>query len=206
MTASGRSVSRRPNLTRSSAPAATPDTEALEISGDEAWISTERLHRVLHFDLSKGVAAARGKPVDVPKAFADLPSNAGIEAIGLVPEGEAQAGRLLAVAEETDATGDHPAWLLPGVTTRPAEALHVKSRDGFAVTDLTFLPDGGDLILLERRFVAPRLSVRVRRIAAADIAPGAVLDGQVLMEADLAQEIDNMEGISATARPTARLC
>lgn len=37
--------------------------------------------------------------------------------------------------------------------------------------------------------------MRIRRIAIGDLRPGAVLDGETLIEADLGYEIDNMEGI-----------
>ena len=172
------------------------DVEALEIAGTTAWLGIERRHAILKADLSKGEAAP-GVSVSVPKGFASLPSNAGIEALGIVPDG-AEKGTLLAVAEEGfDAAGNHRAWLLAGTSSRPARALSVKRRDDYAVTDLAFLP-GGDLILLERRY-RPILSLhmRVRRIALADIREGAVLDGEVLIEAGLTEEIDNMEGVAA---------
>jgi len=38
--------------------------------------------------------------------------------------------------------------------------------------------------------------MRIRRIAMAAIMPGALVDGPVLLEADMRDEIDNMEGIS----------
>jgi hypothetical protein len=36
----------------------------------------------------------------------------------------------------------------------------------------------------------------MRRIGLADIKPGAVVDGPMLLEVDLGYEIDNMEGLS----------
>ena len=38
--------------------------------------------------------------------------------------------------------------------------------------------------------------MRIRRIAGGTIRPGAKLDGEILIEADLGQEIDNMEGMA----------
>ena len=56
---------------------------------------------------------------------------------------------------------------------------------------------GGDILLLERKFSwTGGLAVRMRRIALAEIKPGALVDGPVLFEADLGYEIDNMEGLS----------
>ena len=73
--------------------------------------------------------------------------------------------------------------------------LSIKSRDEYAVTDAASLPDGS-LLLLERRFrVLDGVRMRIRRVLADQIKPGAVLDGEVLIEADLSQQIDNMEGL-----------
>src|SRR5690606_40945914 len=70
----------------------------------------------------------------------------------------------------------------------------------FDITDGAFLPDG-DLLLLERSFsIATGVRMRLRRILAAGIAPGAVADGPVLMQADMAYQIDNMEGMDVWTR------
>ena len=54
-----------------------------------------------------------------------------------------------------------------------------------------------DLLLLDRRLAILRggLSMRIRRVPLANIKPGAIVDGKVLIEADLGYELDNMEGI-----------
>jgi hypothetical protein len=172
------------------------DTEALEISGTTAWVGVEGTQQVLRFDLTKGVAGAKGVPLSMPKAASGLPGNAGVEALGLVPGG-AEKGALLVVAEEGfDQAGNHRAWLLPGRTKKATRTLSVKRRDEYAVTDLTFLP-GGDLVILERRYRAPMsLFMRMRRVAQADIKEGAVLDGEVMIELSFPDQIDNMEAIS----------
>jgi hypothetical protein len=38
--------------------------------------------------------------------------------------------------------------------------------------------------------------MRLRRIDATAVKPGALLDGEVLIEADMSGEIDNMEGLA----------
>ena len=71
----------------------------------------------------------------------------------------------------------------------------VKRSDDFDVTDCTILPPG-DLLLVERRYSPARgVAMRIRRIPIAAIEEGALVDGKVLIEADLAYQIDNMEGI-----------
>jgi hypothetical protein len=63
------------------------------------------------------------------------------------------------------------------------------------------LPDG-DLLLLERRFnIADGIGMRIRRIGAAEITPGAVADGEVLLTADFGYQIDNMEGLDTFQAP-----
>ena len=72
----------------------------------------------------------------------------------------------------------------------------VKRSDDFDVSDCTVLPPA-DLLLLERRFsVTGGLGMRIRRIPLAAIKPGALVDGPVLIDADLGSQIDNMEGIA----------
>ena len=73
----------------------------------------------------------------------------------------------------------------------------IKASDEFWITDATFL-ENGDLVILERRFGwSIGLDMRIRRFDGSKIAPGATLDGEVLMQASLTDGIDNMEGISA---------
>ncbi|MGO7309803.1 esterase-like activity of phytase family protein, partial [Rhizobium ruizarguesonis] len=71
-------------------------------------------------------------------------------------------------------------------------------RDGsFDITDGAFLPSG-DLLLLERRFnMAEGIGMRLRRIQGTDIRPGAIVDGELLLEGHFHSQIDNMEGLDA---------
>ncbi|MGO8646623.1 esterase-like activity of phytase family protein, partial [Rhizobium ruizarguesonis] len=71
-------------------------------------------------------------------------------------------------------------------------------RDGsFDITDGAFLPSG-DLLLLERRFnMAEGIGMRLRRIKGTDIRPGAIVDGELLLEGNFNPQIDNMEGLDA---------
>ena len=56
----------------------------------------------------------------------------------------------------------------------------------------------GDLLILERKFSwLSGLGIRIRRIPLESVAPGAVIDGPSIFEADLGNEVDNMEGIDA---------
>ena len=73
----------------------------------------------------------------------------------------------------------------------------IRRTDNFDVSDAVLLPSG-DLLLLERKFSwLGGIGIRIRRIALASIAPGAVIDGPSIFGADLGNDVDNMEGIDA---------
>jgi hypothetical protein len=57
-------------------------------------------------------------------------------------------------------------------------------------------------LILERKFsLLSGVGIRIRRVALASIGPGALVDGPAIFNADLGQEIDNMEGIDAHVTP-----
>ncbi len=77
----------------------------------------------------------------------------------------------------------------------------VVRSDEFDVSDGDFLP-GGDLLLLERRFnMASGVAMRIRRIKGANIVKGATVDGEIVLEADMGYQIDNMECLDVWTRP-----
>ena len=54
-----------------------------------------------------------------------------------------------------------------------------------------------DVLILERYFSWRRgVAMRIRRVALADIMPGAVLEPKEVISADMGYQIDNMEGLS----------
>ncbi len=170
------------------------DTEAMARDGNTVYVGIERVHRIVRFDFGKDGLLARGRPIEVPAAFRAFPSNGSIEALAFVPRGSTPlGGTLIAIAERgRDRAGDHLAFLIGG--PRPG-AFTIKRKNDYDVSDATVLP-GGDLVIVERKFGwTTGLYIRLRRIPIAAIAPGALVDGPVLIEADLGQQIDNMEGI-----------
>ncbi len=171
------------------------DTESLWIEGGTAWIGVERTHRIFRFEtFGREGVLAHGNPTPVPMGSDRLPGNRGIEALGILPRPSPLAGTLLAISERAlNPAGDIRAFLIgPG----PSREVFVKRTNDFDVTDLAFLP-GGDMLLLERWFSAWRgVAFRIRRIDLATIRAGATLDGPVVLSADMASQIDNMEGIA----------
>ena len=58
------------------------------------------------------------------------------------------------------------------------------------------------MLILERKFSwISGVGIRIRRIALTSVAPGAVVDGPSIFEANLENEVDNMEGIDVHVTP-----
>jgi hypothetical protein len=152
------------------------------------------VQKIVRFDLRRLGLRARGRPIPVPADFKTLPKNKSVECLAAPPKGASHAGSLIAVTEHglDDARNLRGFILRGGQFTR----FSVKRSRGFDVSGCTVLPPS-DLLLLERRYSPlSGVAVRIRRIALADIKPGALVDGPELFEADLAYQIDNMEGIA----------
>lgn len=143
------------------------------------------------------VTAAQNIKTGIPNG--QIRFNKGIEGLSVAPEGSPIAGAIIALTERNhNRVRDMNGWLIGG--PRPG-ALKVKRSDNYDVTDASFLPDG-DLLLLERRFnISDGIGMRMRRVPASTIRPGAVLDGHTLIEADLGYHIDNMEGLAVHQSP-----
>ena len=169
------------------------DSEALAVDGQTLYVGLERVNRILRFDFAQGGIGARGVEIAVPPAIRKLPFNLGIEGMAFVPKGLPLAGTLLALSERgLDADGNLLGFLIGGPT--PGQ-FSLRRTAKFDVSDCTLLPSG-DLLVLERKFsLADGIGIRIRRIALGAIAPGALVDGPSIFEADLGYEIDNMEGL-----------
>ena len=167
------------------------------LAGGEVAISFERIHRVGRFRIGPGGLTGPLAYLPMPDAAKKLAKNSGIEAVALLKAGP-MAGALVVFAERRRKRDGEDAgrqgWLIRNGRT---DALTVADRGGLDISGATGLPDGS-LVLLERHFSwTTGLNVRLRRIPATAIRPGAVLDGDVLLEADLTNDIDNMEGVTA---------
>ena len=175
------------------------DSESIALDGSMVYIGLERVNQVLRFDFAKGFTRAAGEVVTLPPAARKLPFNKGLEALVMVPKGFALAGTLLAISERgLDAQGNILAFLVGGKT--PGQ-FTVRRTDNFDISDAVLLPSG-DLLLLERKFsLLGGIGIRIRRIPLASVAPGAVINGPSIFNADLGNEIDNMEGIDAHVTP-----
>jgi hypothetical protein len=175
------------------------DTESIAQDGGTLYVGIERVNRIVKLDFGRDGLLARARPIDVPPAVRGLPNNKGLEAMVFVPRGLPLGGTLIAISERgLDRAGNNLAFLIGG--PRPGSFTIKRSAD-FDISDAALLPSG-DLLVLERKFSwSVGLFVRIRRIRLADVQPAALVDGQVLLEADLGYAIDNMEGLSVHRGP-----
>jgi len=140
-----------------------------------------------------------GQGIGAPSAYIDMPAEAkamrvdGFEAVAILAGGP-NKGAMVAFAER--ARGDVASgWIWQNGVPK---SLRLGGMGGFDITDAASLPDG-NLLILERRFRwMEGVKMRLRLVKAATLKPGAVLDGEVLLAADLGQEIDNMEGLAVS--------
>jgi len=169
------------------------DAEGLALRGDHVLVSYEQYHRIDAYpDPGFEISPPDGTlPLLIPRL--QLRANRSLEALMVAPQSSPLAGGAVIVTEDSrDDEGNMLAAILDGPSSG---RFTVRHHGDFSVSDGVFLPDG-DLLLLERRFGPMHgLGVRIRRIAGADITPGAVVDGEVIFEAGSRDQIDNMEGI-----------
>jgi hypothetical protein len=159
-----------------------------------AYVSFERKHRIARYPITTEKFGPPTGTVSLPAGAKGMVANRGIEAMALIKAGKLK-GTLLAFAEgRADKNGNLIGWLIGGPT--PGGIL-LKRIGGFDITDAAALPDGG-VVLLERRFrFSEGIKMRLRRLAASEIKRGALVQGEVLLDADDSLNIDNMEAIAA---------
>ncbi len=169
------------------------DSESLVVDGDKVVIGFERIHRLAKFPFD-GVALGKSTgTLNFLIPANELRGNRGFETLAKSPDESPLGGALVAVSEKSiDSQGN----IFGAVLSGPKKGIFKIARsDEFDITDGDFLPNG-DLIILERSFgMARGIRMRLRQISVADIKPGAIVEGEVLLEANLATQIDNMEGL-----------
>jgi hypothetical protein len=174
------------------------DAEGLRIvarDGREiAYVSFEQRPAVARYAAAPDFATARRSDLPLPKFVNRLRANKGFEAVAVAPAGGPLAGAIVAIAEHSlNSAGNHRGFILGG---KRAGTFALVRTEPFDVTDAAFLADG-DLIVLERSFsYTAAFGMRIRRIPGAAIRPGATVDGPVLVQADMGNQIDNMEGLA----------
>ena len=162
------------------------DAEGMAVGpAGEVIVSFERDHRFLRYRPDQ----ATPERIPEPEGLKFAPGNGGVEGIAFLKD-----GRILAIAEELKKGDRAVGWVSDADGW---SALTYILRDGYTVSDLAALPSG-DILALERRYTLRLVNaVRVRRISAATIAPGAELDAELIAELRPPFTVDNLEGASA---------
>lgn len=179
------------------------DAEAMtlysgNLSRGTVLIGFERNHRIGFFPVENTTLGVPQRYLKLPADARRMRANAGFEALAVLRGGSFK-GAIVAFAERYPGpSAQHAGWIW--VKSTP-HRLSLVDHGGFDITDAVSLADG-TLIVLERRFRwTEGVKMRLRRIAADALKPGAALDGEILLEADMSSQIDNMEGLATHRGP-----
>jgi hypothetical protein len=158
-----------------------------------ALISFERKHRIGRFPITKAGIQKPTNYLKLPKGVFKTTQNKGLEALTILTDKKNIGTVLTFLERHHDKNGNHKGWLIRGKKSWP---IRLKRRDEFDVTSLTTLANG-NVLVLERFFsLFSGVQMRIREIKFKDIKRKAVLDGEILLSANMRYNIDNMEGIS----------
>jgi hypothetical protein len=175
------------------------DIESVAVDGNRVYIGIEREHTLLAFDWTDGLRSA-GRSIPLNGFLSHWPENRGIEALGILPQGSAYAGRLIGLSERSHGRDDPTEGFVMKTDGSEAFLFRLARVGGFDITDLDFLPDG-DMLVTERQFSPLRgVGFQLRRVKLADIRPDALVQGEVLLTTDRSYQIDNIEAISINRR------
>jgi hypothetical protein len=178
------------------------DAEAMAVivrEGKPAAIRVgfENLTRVADFQLVDAIPSGAAREVKIPKWLTETRTNATLEAVCIAPPASPIAGSTLLLTEGViDGDGQHAAYLLGQNDKGPLSYI---SGEGTNPTDCAFLPNG-DLLVLERGIALFAFNMRLKRIPAAAVQPGAHMEGELLLQAS-GGDIDNMEAVAVHEGP-----
>ncbi len=169
------------------------DAEAIARLPDGSWlVAFERRHRLWRYP----TLTATPLPVEGPADIGRQPGNGGIEALTALAD-----GTVIAISEEYSL---QPATVVGWIGKPDAAGRYTWSSFSYATvpdfkpTALAMLPDGG-FATLERAFDMIRgVRVRVMRIGADQLKPGATVRPEELAFLASPYAVDNLEGLAAT--------
>lgn len=160
-------------------------------------VGFENLTRVADFDLIEGRPGGAAREITIPDWLSHLRTNSSLEAVCIATPGSPVAGSTMLITEGDETPEGNIAAFMRGQHDRGD--LSIVKTEGLNPTDCAFLPNG-DMLLLERGTGLLGFVMQIRRIRAADVRPGAVITGEVILSAS-GGSIDNMEGIAVHRAP-----
>jgi hypothetical protein len=160
-------------------------------------VSFENLTRVADFAITDSRPGGPAREITIPDWLTDLRTNKSLEAICIAPLASPIAGSTLLLTEEAlDENGNHRGHFLGQNDKGPVAYVNSPVVNP---TDCAFLPNG-DLLVLERGVALFSFVMNLRRVPAAEVRPGNLMQGELLLSAEGA-EIDNMESIMVHTTP-----
>lgn len=160
-------------------------------------VAFEHLTRVADFALTDGIPGGPAREIAIPDWLTDLRTNESLESLCIAPPASPIAGSTLLITEEDlDGDGNHQGWLLGQNDKGP---IAFKASPVVNPTDCAFLPNG-DLLVLERGVSMLSFAMALRRVPAAEVKPGALMVGELLLSAS-GGAIDNMESLLVHTAP-----
>jgi hypothetical protein len=170
-------------------------------------ISFERNHRIASFPVSDKGVGRQITSLALPPEVKRQSANKSLESVCTITGGP-NKGAIVTLSERfPNKDGSHTGWMHPGTAAGgvPAltsatgwKSLSIKNIGDYDLTDCHGLPDGS-LLVLERRFRWSSwyegVKGRLRRFSPEEMRTGR-LEGEILLDVDLSQEIDNLEGLA----------
>jgi len=168
------------------------DSEGMAHMPDGSWlVSFERNHRIWRYPTLDGLPTRLDDPPDIARQ----PDNGGIETLTALAD-----GRIIAISEEySEHPGSNVGWLgTPLAGHYDWKKFEYATKPDFSPTSIVHLPDSDAFVLLERAFDPVRgVRVRVMRLAASELKPGALAHAEELAFLVNPYAVDNLEGVSA---------
>ncbi len=172
------------------------DAEGLTQLGDGRFaVSFEQTQSIRIYDLNRDGPFGAALAGPALGGVRELPANAGLEALSVDAD-----GALLVGAE--GGGGDTPLWRAGlGASAPAASTQSYALRDGFSLTGMDRLPDGGFVAI--ERFYAPVIGARARIVRFTDEAlrGDAPVVGVQLALIATPLPVDNFEAIAAVRMP-----
>jgi hypothetical protein len=170
------------------------DAESLaRLADGSILVSFEREHRIWRYPAAGNALAGRPEAWEMPAGLPGAPGNGGLEALVALVDGS-----LLALTEEQTYGAGVAAYLWrEGGWSR----LGYVHGTGFRPTGAARLPDGDILVVERQNLLLAGPSVRLVRLAAADIRPGARLEGREIARWGLPLTVDNFEAVATRRGP-----
>lgn len=173
--------------------------EAGTLEHGSVMIGFEGRHRIERYELNPNGIAAGNTALRIPPLARRMDPNKGFEALTIMKGGPYQGWPVAFSERLYDPERNLTGWLW---TKTGPRTLHLKNVGDFDITDLASLPDG-TLFVLERRFRwLEGVKMRLMRIAPDALAPDRTIEGETLIQADMNDNIDNMEGLATTRLKT----